>query len=129
MPKRTNVFQKLVFLVKKHVPIGATVTEVLVSRAGFTKEATRVARSYGIEVISWDAIDAVRVTGSCNFDISEFRLQRGILGNVRIAWGTGSFLGKEVLLVASEDQVSGRKLSITTESTEKHPTTRSSGAL
>jgi len=304
MPKRTNVFQKLVFLVKKHVAIGATVTEskllrdnitgterevdvciesvvaghqvrvsiecrdrgrsanvqwveemkakherlptnllVLVSRSGFTKEATRVARSYGIEVISWDAIDAnaverlfgdtgslwskvftlttkvvirvaptpslpaenvvalpdnliydyngqevgpanqlvklllntehamqefgkfgdeshkgfeirwesaadkdghpfclqklepfvlrpieyVRVTGSCNFDISEFRLQHGILGNVRIAWGTGSFLGKEALLVASEDHVSGRKLSITTESTEKRPTTRSSG--
>ena len=305
MPKRTNVFQKLVFLVKKHAAVGTAVTEskllrdnitgaerevdvciesvvaghqvtvsiectdrgrragvqwveemkakherlptnalVLVSRSGFTKEATLVARSYGMEVISLNAIDAnaverlfgetgslwskvftltptkvvirvaptrslsaenvvvlpdnliydhngqevgsakqlvglllntehavqefgklgdeshqgfeirwepaadkhghpfclqklepfvlrpieyVRVTGSCNFDIAEFRLQHGILGNVRIAWGTGSFRGKEALLVASEDQVGGRKLSITTESTEKGPTTRSSG--
>lgn len=305
MPKRTNVFQKLVFLVKKHVAVGATVTEskllrdnitgaerevdvciesvvaghqvtvsiecrdrgrkadvqwveemkakherfptnalVLISRSGFTKEATLVARSYGMEVISFDAINAnaverlfggtgslwykvftltptkvvirvaqtpslpaenvvvlpdnliydhngqeigpvkklvelllntehavqkfgklgdeshkgfeirwepatdkdghpfclqklepfvlrpieyVLITGSCNFDISAFRLQHGILGNVRVAWGTGSLFGKEALLVASEDKVGGRKLSITTESIEKRPTTRSSG--
>jgi hypothetical protein len=300
MPKRTNEFQKLVFLVKKHAAGGATVTEskilrdnitgaerevdvciesvvaghqvtvsiecrdrgrkagvewveemkakherlptnvlVLVSRAGFTKEAMRVARSYGMEVVSLNAMDAntverlfgdtgslwskvftltptkvvirvlstpglpaenvvvlpdnliynqnghevcsaqqlvewllktehvvqkfgklgdalhkgfeirwesvadkdghpfclqklepfvlrpieyVRVTGSCNFDISEFRLQHGVLGNARIAWGTGAFLGKQALLVASEGLDSGPKLSITTESTEKSPT-------
>ncbi len=305
MPKRTNVFQKLVFLVKKHVAFGATVTEskllrdnitgaerevdvciesvvaghqvtvsiecrdrgrradvqwveemkakherlptnalVLVSRSGFTKEAKLVARIYGMEIISLDAIEAnavdrlfgatgslwskvftltptkvvirvaptptlpaenvvvlpdnliydhkgqevgsakqlvelllnaehaaqafgklgdeshkgfeirwepaadkdghpfclqkldpfvlrpieyVRVTGACNFDISEFQLRHGILGKVRISSGTGTFLGKEALLVASEDHIGGRNLSITTESGEKGPTTRSSG--
>jgi hypothetical protein len=294
MPKRTNEFQKLVFLVKKHAANGATVTEskllrdgitgaerevdvciesvvaghqvtvslecrdrgrkadvqwveemkakherlptnalVLVSKLGFTREAMLVAKSYGIEVISLHAIDAnvaerlfgntgslwskvftltptkvvirvaptpglpsenvvvlpdnmiydykgqeigtakqlvelllndeyamqefgklgneshkgfelrwepvldtdghsfcmqmlepfvlrpieyVRITGSSNFDISKFRLQHGILGNVSIAWSAGSFLGKDVLLVASEDQSGVPKISITNTS-------------
>ena len=305
MPQRTNEFQKLVFLVKKHAAAGATVTEskllrdkitgterevdvciesvvaghkimiciecrdqgrratvgwveemkakherlstnalVLVSRSGFTKEAKDVARSYGMKLISLDALDPdeveklfgdtdslwtkvftltptkvvirvapvsslpaenvvvftdtliydhngqevcsakqlvekllnteqaknefgkhgdeshkgfeirweltadtdghplclqkleppvlrpieyVRTTGACNFDISEFRLKNGILGNVRIAWDTGSFLGKEALLVASEDEVGGKKLSIATESTENRSKTPPSG--
>jgi hypothetical protein len=59
-------------------------------------------------------IEYVRITGSSNFDVSEFRLQHGILGNVSIAWGTGSLLGKEALIVASKDQSGVTKLSITT---------------
>ena len=121
MPKRTNEFQKLVFLVKKHVASGATVTEskflrdritgakrevdiciessvaghsvtvsiecndqgrktnvkwieemkakherlstnalILISSSGFTKEAQRVAKSYGIEVITLSALNTAK---------------------------------------------------------------------
>jgi len=60
-------------------------------------------------------IELVRVTGECNFDISEFRLNHGDLGGVTIAWGTGAFLGKKALLVASEVEGAGVALSITTD--------------
>ena len=73
------------------------------------------------------AIEFVRITGSCNFDISEFPLQHGKLGSIRVAWGTGTFLGKKALLVASEDQGAGKKLTISTENDQvKSPIKRSS---
>jgi hypothetical protein len=46
-------------------------------------------------------IDFVIISGACNFDITQFNLHHGKLGEVTVAWGTGSFLGKKRLLVAS----------------------------
>lgn len=66
-------------------------------------------------------MEFVRIMGSCGFEISEFPLRHGILGNVKIAWGTGLFLGKEALLVASEDQSAAMKISITTENVSLKP--------
>jgi len=57
-------------------------------------------------------IEYVHVTGTCNFDVSEFKLQHGMLGNVRVAWGEGSFLDDKALLVASEDDAGINKISI-----------------
>jgi len=42
MPKRTNVFQKIVFLVKKHAATGATVTESKLLRDRITGAAREV---------------------------------------------------------------------------------------
>jgi hypothetical protein len=60
-------------------------------------------------------IEYVQITGSCSFEISEFPLQNGCLGGVRVAWATGEFLGKEALLVASKIQSAVTKISITNE--------------
>jgi hypothetical protein len=60
-------------------------------------------------------ISFIRITGTCNFEVSVFRLRRGTLGNVKVAWGTGSFFGKKALLVTSEDLSGEKKLSISTE--------------
>jgi hypothetical protein len=60
-------------------------------------------------------ISFIRIIGTCDFDVSEFRLRSGALGNVTVAWGTGSFFGKKALLVASEDRSGQKKLSISTE--------------
>ena len=38
-----------------------------------------------------------------------------MLGDDKVAWGTGSFLGKRALLVVTEDQSGDKKLSISTE--------------
>jgi hypothetical protein len=60
-------------------------------------------------------IEYVQITGSCSFEISEFPLKNGNLGGVRVAWASGEFLGKEALLVASENQTAVTKISITNE--------------
>lgn len=65
-------------------------------------------------------VAAVIITGNCNFDISEFGINNGVLGNISIAWGSGSMFGKEALLVASETEASGRKISITTATQGSH---------
>lgn len=57
-------------------------------------------------------IEFVEITGTCNFKISEFPLQHGMLGGVKVAWGSGEFLGKKAILVASESEGADRKLSI-----------------
>jgi len=60
-------------------------------------------------------MEFVRITGSCSFEISEFPLRYGTLGGMKVAWSTGSFLGKKALLVASKDQSAVSKISIATE--------------
>jgi hypothetical protein len=57
-------------------------------------------------------IEKVRVAGHCEFTISEFRLRRGQLGAVPVAWGTGSLFGKETTLIASAHESGGGKLTI-----------------
>lgn len=61
-------------------------------------------------------IASITVIGKCEFSMpSEFPLTYGKLGNVRIAWGTGQFLEKDALLVATEDETGKKKLTISTE--------------
>lgn len=61
------------------------------------------------------AINSTYIAGSFDIEISEFPLKFGLLGNVKVAWGKGQFLGKEALLVASEDPTAGRKITISNE--------------
>ena len=59
-------------------------------------------------------IEYVHISGSCDFTITEFPIKEGKLGDVKIVWGKGMFLGQNSLLVATEDQA-GRKVSIASE--------------
>lgn len=68
-------------------------------------------------------IEYVQIIGSCSFEISEFPLKNVALGDVRVAWATGEFLGKEALLVASKNRSDETKISITNENIKlKSPT-------
>jgi hypothetical protein len=57
-------------------------------------------------------IEWVRITGTCNFNVSEFKLRHGRLKDVSLAWGTGSFRGRKSLFVASAEGAAG-KITIT----------------
>lgn len=59
-------------------------------------------------------IISIIVKGTCTFNVSEFPLKRGKLGNHQIAWSKGVFLGRKALLVASEDEKNYRKFTIST---------------
>jgi len=47
-------------------------------------------------------IESIKITGICNFDITELTLQHGKIGNVNVAWGTISLEGENALLVVSK---------------------------
>lgn len=57
-------------------------------------------------------IEWIRADGYCEFKVSEFPLQHGMLGDSRVCWGCGELDGKQALLVASEDKYGEKKLSI-----------------
>lgn len=58
------------------------------------------------------SIELVKILGSCRFEVSEFPLQHGKLGNVKVAWGSGEFMGNNAVVVASQDTDGQMKLSI-----------------
>lgn len=58
-------------------------------------------------------IELIEVTGNCHFNVSEFPLEHGLLGKVKVSWGSGSFMKENVFLVASEDEAGERRLTIT----------------
>lgn len=58
-------------------------------------------------------LERIRIIGKCQFEVSKFPLEHGMLGHFRITWGKGQFAGKEALLVASEDKAGDKRLSIT----------------
>lgn len=49
-------------------------------------------------------VEFIEVTSECKFDINEFPLKRARLGKTDVAWGNGTFLGNDALLVASQDE-------------------------
>jgi hypothetical protein len=57
-------------------------------------------------------VEWIRVAGPCSFRISEFRLQRGQLGSVEVAWGTGTLFGMGTTLIASKSAAGGQKLTV-----------------
>ena len=67
-----------------------------------------------IDPLIFRPIEMIHITGSCNFDISEFPIISGRLGNIKVVWGTGQFLGEKSLLVATQQQ-SEVKLTIAKE--------------
>lgn len=58
----------------------------------------------------------IKVIGKCEISPpSKFPIKYGKLGSVRVAWGTGQFLEKDALLVATEDGTGKKKLTISTK--------------
>jgi hypothetical protein len=57
-------------------------------------------------------IEAIIITGSCEFKVSRFDLHRGRIGQVEVAWGRGRLMELDALLVASKDAVGQSKLSL-----------------
>jgi len=57
-------------------------------------------------------IESIEVTGNCEFKMTEFPLEHGVLGAVKVSWGTGSFMAEDALLVASEDEVGEKRFTI-----------------
>ncbi|MCC6502229.1 MAG: hypothetical protein IT362_03705 [Deltaproteobacteria bacterium] len=58
----------------------------------------------------------IKVSGTCEISPpSKFPIKYGKLGSVQVAWGTGQFLEKDALLVATQDDTGGRKLTISTK--------------
>jgi hypothetical protein len=71
-----------------------------------------------MEPLTLRPVTLIRVTGECNFDIAEFRLQHGNLGDVTVAWGTSSVMGRPAMLVASHAPNGSQKISVTTENVQ-----------
>ncbi len=67
------------------------------------KEPSRVLRQ----------IEAIEVRGRCKFEVSPFPLKHGILGDVKVSWGSGQFMGKKAILLASQTESQTPQISIT----------------
>jgi hypothetical protein len=57
-------------------------------------------------------IEAIRVLGSCQFKVSEFRLRRGRLGEVPIVWSTAELGERPAMLVATGGGGLDRQISL-----------------
>ena len=65
-----------------------------------------------IETQALREITHVKVVGRCRVAVGEFAINRGALGRVRIAWGTGELRGRPAILVASQDEDGVERLSV-----------------
>lgn len=75
------------------------------SRLCLQKEEPKVLRT----------IERIQISGICHFSVSRFPLKHAQLGQVRVAWSTGEVGGQSALLVASEHEAGGKRLTISTE--------------
>jgi hypothetical protein len=57
-------------------------------------------------------IESIQITGPCKFEITQFGLRRGKLGDVHLAWGKTEILGRDTVVVATKDAAGVEKLSI-----------------
>jgi hypothetical protein len=58
------------------------------------------------------AITRICVSGRCTYEIAQFRLKRGRLGDIRLAWGKTDFQNMEALVVVSDDTHGVEKASV-----------------
>jgi hypothetical protein len=57
-------------------------------------------------------IESIEIKGPCTFQITQFGMRRGTLGNIKLTWGKTAILGRNVFVVATEDSAGITKLSI-----------------
>lgn len=57
-------------------------------------------------------VQSIRIVGECTVEKSEFPIKRGLMGKVAVTWGTGTFLGKDALLVATTDEDGVSRMSV-----------------
>lgn len=60
-------------------------------------------------------IELIETRGVCEFEVSRFPLRHGALGDVKVSWGEGKFIGKNAILLASKDEHGTERISITVE--------------
>lgn len=60
-------------------------------------------------------IELIETRGVCEFEVSRFPLRHGALGDVKVSWGEGKFMGKNAILLASKDEHGTERISITVE--------------
>jgi hypothetical protein len=65
-----------------------------------------------IEPLTLRTIGRVRVVGKCRVTIDEFPLRHGPLEGLRVAWGTGSLLGRAAMLVATRASEQEARISL-----------------
>lgn len=63
-------------------------------------------------------LESIRISGRCSLAASQFPLEHGILGDLRVSWGKGTFAGENAFLVASEDGEGKKRVSVATETGE-----------
>ncbi|MBK8210414.1 MAG: hypothetical protein IPK78_11040 [Rhodospirillales bacterium] len=57
-------------------------------------------------------IESIQIRGPCKFEITQFGMRRGKLGDIRLAWSKSEFLGRDIFVVATKDTAGADKLSI-----------------
>jgi hypothetical protein len=57
-------------------------------------------------------IESIQIRGPCKFQITQFGMRRGKLGDVHLAWGKTEILGRSAIVVATKDAEGIEKLSI-----------------
>jgi hypothetical protein len=57
-------------------------------------------------------INFIQVEGPCQIDINKFGMRKGVLGEVKVAWGQTSIAGRETLVVATHDKEKGEVVSV-----------------
>ena len=57
-------------------------------------------------------IESIQIKGPCTFEIAEFGMRRGKLGDIDLAWGKTEILGRDAIAVATRDNEGVEKLSI-----------------
>lgn len=60
-------------------------------------------------------IELIEVTGACQFEVSKFPLRHGAIGDVKVSWGEGKFMGRNAVLLGSKDEHGTQRISITLE--------------
>lgn len=57
-------------------------------------------------------IESIQIKGPCKFQITQFGMRGGQLGDIHLAWGKTEILGRDALVVATKDTAGIEKLSI-----------------
>ena len=57
-------------------------------------------------------IESISIRGSCKFQITQFGMRGGRLGDLQIAWAKTKILGHDALIVATKDAAGAEKLSV-----------------
>lgn len=57
-------------------------------------------------------IKSIQIMGPCKFQITQFGLRRGKLGDVNLVWGKTEILGRNAIVVATKDADGTEKISV-----------------
>jgi hypothetical protein len=76
------------------------------------RRAERSPARQKLEPLVHREIQYIEIKGHVNLRISEFRLRRGNLAGVEVAWGKTEVFGKDALVAATRDPTGAEKISV-----------------